>query len=137
MTKFAGPPQPILRKVDLQVVPIDACRNWWKQDEEAPVTENHICAYGMPVSSSGVCHGDSGNEARYCPSKGPLQLSCFFINVIPGSSLDFKDPSTGRYYAIGITSWGFEPCSTKEFPNVFADITKYLDWIDYKTGNPY
>ena len=131
MIRFAGPPQPILRKVDLQVVPNDACRNWWTKDETVLVTANQICAYGMPASASGVCNGDSGNQPR---TLYLVVLKCPPVLTILGSSLDYRDPLTGRYYAIGITSWGFDPCSTAEFPNVFADVTKYVDWIDFKAG---
>ena len=62
-TSSEGSPSPVIRKVDLQVVPIDACINWWRREKQLfNVTENHICAYGMPVSSSSFCHGDSGSK---------------------------------------------------------------------------
>ena len=54
-----GPVTNIMRKVDLQVVPIDACM-YWSYQTDRPITQNHTCAYGMPMSTSGVCNGDSG-----------------------------------------------------------------------------
>ena len=59
---ISGPMSVILRKVDLQVVPLDACQHWPRphKPHDFDVTDNNICAYGMPMSTSGVCSGDSG-----------------------------------------------------------------------------
>ena len=53
------PPTTVMRKLDMQIVPVEACIYWWYQIDR-PITQNRICAYGMPVSNSGVYHGDSG-----------------------------------------------------------------------------
>ena len=60
-TTHVGSLSSVLRKVDLQVVPIDACMNFWDSLKNH-INENNTCAYGMPLSESGVCKGDSGKK---------------------------------------------------------------------------
>lgn len=61
---------------------------------------DHICANGP---SSGVCNGDSG---------GPLMYS-----------------SSGKYFQVGIVSYGSSNCADSRFPAVFTRTSGYLEWI--------
>ncbi|KAL3853534.1 hypothetical protein ACJMK2_017069, partial [Sinanodonta woodiana] len=57
----------------------------------------------------GPCQGDSG---------GPL--SCRF---------------NGRFYLVGIVSWGREDCQHIGYPSVFTRMSSYIDWINRITGS--
>ena len=43
-------------------------------------------------------------------------------------------PYKGRFYLVGIYSWGAKGCSLKSKPSVFLDVRMILDWISYVTG---
>ncbi|XP_072005389.1 tissue-type plasminogen activator [Engystomops pustulosus] len=70
------------------------------------VTVNMLCA-GDPVNQEDACRGDSG---------GPLVC-----------------PVDGRMHLIGVISWG-KDCGVKDRPGVYTRVTRYLDWIQQKTG---
>jgi hypothetical protein len=73
------------------------------------LTNNMICTYSP---GKDTCQGDSGG------------------------SVDFKDPNSGRHYAIGVTSWGVG-CAGKDKPGVYAKVTNFLDWIQRNTGDTF
>ncbi|CAG7832750.1 unnamed protein product [Allacma fusca] len=62
--------------------------------------------------SSNICQGDSGG------------------------SVDHKD-DRGRYYAIGINSYGMSDCGNPEDVSVMARVAMYLDWIEKNTGEKF
>lgn len=71
------------------------------------ITENMLCADEAPLGES-TCHGDSG---------GPLVIE-----------------QSGRWYLAGVTSWGHTICGAKNYPSVYARVTKALSWIQTNTG---
>ncbi|XP_036356204.1 chymotrypsin-like elastase family member 2A isoform X2 [Octopus sinensis] len=66
------------------------------------ILSSHICI-GNGVT--GACAGDSG---------GPLVCR-----------------QDGRFFQIGITSWGAGGCHTTGLPNVFTWLKPYMDWLQY------
>ena len=90
----------ILQQVTL---PIVDCAETDYEDEE--ITENMICAGGVPGKDS--CTGDSG---------GPL--------VAPDGLGGFKQ--------VGVVSFGgsFEQaCDVPEFPGVFVKVSNFVSWV--------
>ncbi|XP_071082923.1 chymotrypsinogen A-like [Haliotis cracherodii] len=72
------------------------------------VNNNHIC---VGMGDKGACRGDSG---------GPMMCS-----------------KNGRYYLVGITSWGEESCTEYGYPNIFTRVSNYMKWItDTMKANP-
>lgn len=55
---------------------------------------------GYPKST---CHGDSG---------GPLVCA-----------------RNGRWFLMGITSWGYRDCTNMRYPSVYADVLYFKNWI--------
>lgn len=51
-----------------------------------------------------------------------------------GGSIDYKNKNNGRYYHLGIVSWGFG-CAEINRPGVHVKMTNYLNWITAQTGN--
>ena len=49
-----------LQKVDMNLIPVDACREFHGPINAVIDTENHVCAYHLPVGGKGQCRGDSG-----------------------------------------------------------------------------
>ncbi|CAH1775956.1 unnamed protein product [Owenia fusiformis] len=70
------------------------------------IDDFHICIGNGDI---GACNGDSG---------GPLQCN---IN--------------GEWVLAGATSWGYSGCTTRGYPNVYARISFFLDWIENKVAN--
>lgn len=109
--------QVILKKVDLPVVPRDACIQSLRKTRLGPyfkLHESFICAGGAPGKDT--CKGDGG---------GPL--------VCP----DANDPT--RYQQAGIVAWGIG-CGETNTPGVYANVAMFRDWIDeqiaYQGHNP-
>ncbi|CAG7830918.1 unnamed protein product [Allacma fusca] len=97
-----------LRKVSLPILTTKQCRKFFK-GFPVNVTDNMFCTY-TPRKDS--CQGDSGG------------------------SLDLKDSETGRYFAIGVVSWGIG-CAYNNIPGVFAKVTKYLKFLDATSGEKF
>lgn len=68
------------------------------------VTDRMFCA---GIGSTDSCQGDSGGPA-FAASRGQLMM-------------------------VGVVSWGAS-CTSKRFPGVYVDVTKYLGWIHETTG---
>uniref|UniRef100_A0A672ZUU7 Peptidase S1 domain-containing protein n=1 Tax=Sphaeramia orbicularis TaxID=375764 RepID=A0A672ZUU7_9TELE len=69
----------------------------------SPVSPRMLCA-GVPSGEQDACRGDSG---------GPL--SC-------------QAPGGGRWFLIGIVSWGVG-CGRPDFPGVYTRVSKFTSWI--------
>ncbi len=50
-----------------------------------------------------------------------------------GGSIDYRDPNSRRWYALGVTSQGIS-CGQINQPGVYSKITKFLNWIQGNTG---
>ncbi|CAL8070442.1 unnamed protein product [Orchesella dallaii] len=100
---------PVLQKVDLTVVGTPRCASAYA-GSTVTVTDNVICAYG---SNRDTCQGDSG------------------------TSIDYQDPSTGRYYGVGVTSTGIG-CGAENRPGLYTNVPRFLNWIQGNTpGETY
>jgi len=69
------------------------------------ITDNMICTYS---AGKDTCQGDSGG------------------------SIDYLEPNFGRYFGIGVVSWGVG-CAGENQPGVYAKVTNYLTWIEQNT----
>ncbi|CAG7731480.1 unnamed protein product [Allacma fusca] len=50
-----------------------------------------------------------------------------------GSSLDWLDPKSQKYSAIGVVSFG-DGCAKDDKPGVYARVSRYIKWIKKTTG---
>ncbi|CAG7730926.1 unnamed protein product, partial [Allacma fusca] len=53
-----------------------------------------------------------------------------------GGSIDHKD-DRGRYYAVGINSYGLSHCGSSDNFDVMVKIAMYLRWIEKHTGEKF
>ncbi|CAG9565385.1 unnamed protein product [Danaus chrysippus] len=91
------------RKVELNAVPIEICRNYL---DVAPEAEpNIICVGGK--KGKDTCSGDSG---------GPL---------VKIESENYEE----NWYMFGITSLGFRECGLEGIPGIYTRVSSYMDWI--------
>ena len=61
-----------------------------------------------------ICAGTGGSSVCYGDSGGPLML---------------RDSGSGRWSAVGVTSFGLPDCELQGVPDVFARVDSYLDFI--------
>ena len=61
---------------------------------------------------SKICAGTGGSSVCYGDSGGPLML---------------RDPGSGRWSAVGVTSFGLPDCELQGVPDVFARVDSYLE----------
>ncbi|ENN74731.1 hypothetical protein D910_11872 [Dendroctonus ponderosae] len=98
--------QPILKKVDLPIVPFRECERIL-QKTLGPLFElddTFICAGGEPGKDT--CKGDGGSPLM-CPITG----------------------ETNRYQQVGVVSWGII-CGLTQAPGAYVNVMLYSDWID-------
>ncbi|XP_037787822.1 proclotting enzyme-like [Penaeus monodon] len=88
-------------------------------DVELPVLTTGECTgfYGDRITDNMICTYEPGFDACQGDSGGPLSWL-----------------SGGKYYLIGIVSWG-ENCSEVNYPGVYAKVTKYTGWITDKVAD--
>ncbi|XP_073987275.1 venom serine protease 34-like isoform X1 [Rhodnius prolixus] len=97
-----GPYSEVLHKVNLKVVPLAVCDNYFYGiDIRNP---NQMCTLATKADS---CQGDSG---------GPVL---------------WRDPQTNRYVLVGIVSFG-DHCGREDAPTVNTDVYFHRDWIEQK-----
>jgi len=94
----------IIRKVDLDVLSTEKCRPYFRP--RSRITNNMLCTL---KPKKDTCQGDSGG------------------------TIDYMDPETKQYMAIGIVSWGYG-CARDNKPGVYTKVTNYLDWMQSTTG---
>jgi len=85
------------------VVPLSECQEAYNNRET--IDNRQLCA---GTGGTDSCNGDSG---------GPLNY------------LDFN---TGRFYIVGVVSFGPKNCGSSSLPGVYGRIGSYLDWIEEK-----
>ncbi|CAL4075682.1 unnamed protein product [Meganyctiphanes norvegica] len=69
-----------------------------------------------PISNKQIC-------------AGKLTATC---NGDAGGPLNYADTQTGRFYVVGIVSFGPTLCGNNGFPAVYTRVGSFLDWIDEK-----
>ncbi|KFB35197.1 serine protease 14 [Anopheles sinensis] len=87
-------------KVDLIVQSLEECKLLY-ESKGASLMDTQMCVGGMDRKDT--CTGDSG---------GPLMRML-----------------GGVWYQIGVGSFGSTNCGTDNFPAVYTDVSKYVDWI--------
>nr|XP_034833542.1 melanization protease 1-like [Maniola hyperantus] len=94
-----------LLKAEIPILSNDVCSHYYNRYEHQrrSLIENMFCAGAMMKDT---CDGDSG---------GPLTVESDFNGQI-------------RQVQFGIVSFGPAQCGT-EFPGVYTDVTKYMEWI--------
>ena len=127
-----------LRKLDMTLIPVDACREFYANSpNDSVIPEKQVCAYHLPAGGKSACGGDSG---QIMPFNGIIYtrirdwIFFHFEGYLTGSSYDFLDPDSGRYYAVGVESYGRVPCGVALGPSLASRVTHFLNWIDYVTG---
>ncbi|XP_023344118.1 venom protease isoform X2 [Eurytemora carolleeae] len=105
LTEEDGSNSDYLKVVELKTMTLRDCSRTGYKDYWTYFSNGMICA-GPPSSQTrrDACQGDSG---------GPLFT---------------KDLRNGRYYQVGLVSWGLG-CAQQEFPGVFSRLSFYWDWI--------
>ncbi|XP_019750472.1 transmembrane protease serine 7 [Hippocampus comes] len=88
----------VLQKAQVSVMSQTECKKTY-----GPVSPRMLCA-GVPSGERDACRGDSG---------GPL--SC-------------QAPGGGRWFLIGIVSWG-AGCGRPGLPGVYVRVSKFTSWI--------
>ncbi|CAF4947013.1 unnamed protein product [Pieris macdunnoughi] len=78
------------------------CNKRLKGFSFAPIDDKQLCVRGP--DKKGACRGDSG---------GPLVARDAKKNIVQ----------------VGVVSWGTIPCA-KDYPDVFASVSGYYDWIE-------
>lgn len=63
----------------------------------------------------------------------PEGLTIIYFAGDSGGSIDYKDSTNGRWYALGVTSHGIS-CGQRNQPGVYSKVTKFLTWIQGNTG---
>ena len=79
----------------------------WSNDRKHSVREvheHHMCAINT-VTGGDACGGDSGGPLVYRASK------------------------TGRHFAVGVTSGGFDDCGNPETPGLYTKVKDFRDFI--------
>uniref|UniRef100_A0A0P4WPQ3 Peptidase S1 domain-containing protein n=1 Tax=Scylla olivacea TaxID=85551 RepID=A0A0P4WPQ3_SCYOL len=92
-------------------------------DASVPVVDREQCAQSYMragrrrvkpvVDERQLCAGDGTKDSCSGDSGGPLHY------------LSLND---GRYYIVGIVSFGLE-CANADYPGVYTRVTTFLDWI--------
>ena len=53
-----------LRKVDMTLIPVDACREFYNPWGHVMLAKQ-VCAYHLPAGGKGQCRGDSGQKMLF------------------------------------------------------------------------
>lgn len=107
-TQEGGKSSSVLMQAKVPIVNREACSH--NQSYGEKITENMICA-GLRQGGVDSCQGDSG---------GPLVC---------------KNPVNPRQWIqVGATSWG-KGCARALKYGVYANIKRYLPWVNFLTGN--
>lgn len=107
-TQEGGKSSAVLMQAKVPIVNREACSH--NQSYGEKITENMICA-GLRQGGVDSCQGDSG---------GPLVC---------------KNPVNPRQWIqVGATSWG-KGCARALKYGVYANIKRYLPWVNFLTGN--
>ncbi|CAL4088310.1 unnamed protein product, partial [Meganyctiphanes norvegica] len=91
----------------VEVVTLESCKKAYESNQPPlPIVETQLCA---GTGGADTCRGDSG---------GPL------IHL---------DLQTGRYYLVGVTSFG-RKCGSSEFPGVYGRVGSFLKWLEFNVS---
>jgi len=82
---------------------------------ELPCMSSEACAkyYPQLITNNMIC--------TYAPGKDACQGDS-------GGSIDMMDQASGRYFAIGVVSWGIG-CAATNKPGVYTKVPNYNSWI--------
>ncbi|CAL4070620.1 unnamed protein product [Meganyctiphanes norvegica] len=104
--RSAASVSPVPLKGIVPVVPIQTCKEKYKRvtnpNDQRIIDDKQLCA-GTGVIDS--CKGDSGGPIHYI------------------------DKKTGKFYVVGVVSYGPIRCGESSLPGVYTRIGYYLDWI--------
>ncbi|CAH2242386.1 melanization protease 1-like [Pararge aegeria] len=93
----------VLMKVKIPIKSSDTCNSYYNRYENQKPMDKAFCAGSIMKDS---CEGDSG---------APVMIESDYNH-------------TRRIVQFGIVSYGPKKCGS-EFPGVYTDVTKYMDWI--------
>ncbi|XP_026462775.1 trypsin-2-like [Ctenocephalides felis] len=95
-----------LQYVDKPIVPYTDCENAMGGPGASPLDPLNICT-GPLTGGISACSGDSG---------GPL-----------------VQYNGDEVTLLGVVSWGYIPCGSRNRPSVYTRVSGYLDWISENT----
>ncbi|XP_064463745.1 proclotting enzyme-like [Ornithodoros turicata] len=98
-TAFNGEGSDVLKEAQIRIWDEPKCKTAFKK--EVPISDVYLCA-GDGEGRKDSCQGDSG---------GPFVL-----------------PDNGRFYLIGVVSFG-KRCASVGYPGVYTRVTKFMPWI--------
>jgi len=105
----------------------------WGTTTQGGQTSSTLREVDLPVLTTAQC-------SQYYPGQITSNMICTYqpgkdtCQGDSGGSIDLL--RTGKYYAIGVVSWGIG-CAQKDNPGVYAKTTKYLDWIQTTTNENF
>ncbi|XP_040163751.1 phenoloxidase-activating factor 2-like [Anopheles arabiensis] len=98
-------PAPIMKRIELPVVPRDRCQLLYRRAE---------VDYSFKLHRSMMCAGGEAGEDT-CDQDGGTPLAC--------------KKEDGSYVVAGITSWGLD-CGRVDAPGIYVDVAKFACWIN-------
>nr|CAD7428582.1 unnamed protein product [Timema monikensis] len=98
-----------------------------QQHVSVPVVSNSFCAQvyqqkRRPIERGQICAGgDQGKDSCRGDSGGPLMA---------GESLQRNTENVnGRWFVMGVVSYGPDPCGKLGWPGVYTRVSEYMPWI--------
>ena len=130
--KYKGWTPAKLHHVTVHAISDAKCKT--KQKYKTYFSERMHCAGNLQNGGFGTCNGDSGGKVQRIQLyyQRIIFLFTYFLLQIIGP-ITWIDPGTKRAKLIGVVSWGVG-CAGYGHPNVYAEVAKVMDWVNYYTG---